>query len=63
MIDNWSDLSSLMKAHPELATKFKTLRNTVNARSSYSSANSDRLLAAQQRRAAAAELELCVQSI
>ena len=63
MIDNWSDLSSLMKAHPELAIKFKTLRNTVNARSGYSSTESDRLLTAQRRRAAAAELELCIQSI
>lgn len=63
MIDNWSDLSSLMKAHPELATKFKTLRDTINARSGHSSSESDRLLAAQRRRAAAAELELCIQSI
>lgn len=63
MIDNWSDLSSLMKAHPELATKFKALRDTVNARSGHSSAESDRLLAAQRRRAAAAELELCIKSI
>ena len=63
MMDNWSDLSSLMKAHLELATKFKTLRDTVNARSSHSCTESDRLLAAQQRRAASAELELCIKSI
>jgi hypothetical protein len=63
MIDNWSDLSSLMKAHPELATKFKALCDTVNARSSHLSTESDRLLAAQRRRAAASELELCIQSI
>jgi hypothetical protein len=63
MIDDWSDLSSLMKAHLELATEFKTLRDTVNARSGHSSAKSDRLLAAQRRRAAALELELCIQSI
>ncbi|KFZ23764.1 hypothetical protein V502_01755 [Pseudogymnoascus sp. VKM F-4520 (FW-2644)] len=63
MIDNWSDLSSLIKAHPVLAIKFKTLRNTINARSGHSSTESDRLLAAQRRRAAAAELELCIQSI
>jgi hypothetical protein len=44
-------------------TKFKALRDTVNARSGHSSAESDRLLAAQRRRAAAAELELCIQSI
>jgi hypothetical protein len=63
MIDNWSDLSSLAKAHPKLATKFKALRDTVNARSGHSSTESDRLLAAQRRRAAAAELELCIKSI
>jgi tetratricopeptide (TPR) repeat protein len=63
MIDNWSDLSSLMKADPELTIKFKTLRDTVNVRSGHSSAESDRLLAAQRRRAAAAELELCIKSI
>jgi hypothetical protein len=27
MIDNWSDLSSLAKAHPKVATKFKALRD------------------------------------
>lgn len=63
MIDNWSDLSSLMKAHPELASKFKALRDTINARSGHSSAKSDRLLTAQRRRTAAAELELCIKSI
>ena len=63
MMDNWSDLSSLMEAYPELATKFKTLRDTVNAPSGQLSAESDRLFAAQRRRGAAAELELCIQSI
>jgi len=63
MIDNWSDLSSLAKAHPKLATKFKALCDTVNARSGHSSTELDRLLAAQRRRAAAAELELCIKSI
>ncbi|KAH8776013.1 CHAT domain-containing protein [Hyaloscypha sp. PMI_1271] len=63
MIDNWIDLSSLMKVHPELATKFEALRDTINARFGNLSAESDQLLAAQRRRAAAAELELCIQSI
>ncbi|RFU25267.1 hypothetical protein B7463_g11074, partial [Scytalidium lignicola] len=63
IIDYWSDLSSLMKAHPELATKFKTLRDTVNTRSGHSSSESDRIVTAHRRRAAAAELEQCIQSI
>jgi hypothetical protein len=63
MIDSWSDLLSLMEAHPELGTKFKALRDTVNARSGHSNAESDQLLAAQRRRAAAAELELCIKSL
>lgn len=63
MIDSWSDLSFLMKTYPELATKFKVLCDTVNARSGHLSAESDQRLVAQRRRAAAAELELCIQSI
>ena len=63
MIDNWSDLSSLMDSHPELAIKFKTPRDGVNVRSSHLNVESDRLLAAKRRRAAAAEFEQCIQSI
>jgi tetratricopeptide (TPR) repeat protein len=63
IIDNWSDLSSLMETHPELATKFETLRDTVNARSGHLSAELDPFLTSQRRRAAALELELCIQSI
>lgn len=63
MINNWSNLLSLIKACPELATKFKTLRNTINTRSGHLSAKSDRLLAIQLHRAAATELELYIQLI
>lgn len=63
MIDNWSDLSSLIKAHPELAKKFKNLRDIVNARSNHSSTESDRIFAAQQRRSAAKQPEIYIQSI
>jgi hypothetical protein len=31
IIDNWSNLLSLMKAHPKLATQFKALCDTVLA--------------------------------
>ncbi|CZR68885.1 uncharacterized protein PAC_18786 [Phialocephala subalpina] len=63
MIDNWSDLSTLMKAHPELTTKFKALHDTINARSGHSNIELDRFLVAQRRRAAAVKLELCIKSI
>jgi hypothetical protein len=56
MIDNWSDLASSEKAHPELAAKFQTLRDIINARPSHSNSESDRPLAAQRRRDAVEEL-------
>ncbi|CAF9931585.1 MAG: hypothetical protein GOMPHAMPRED_005962 [Gomphillus americanus] len=62
-IDDWNDLSFLREEHMELATNLKALRDVVNISSSRLSAEPDRFLAAQQRRAAAKELELCIQSI
>lgn len=63
MIDNWSDLSTLKVTHPELATRFETLRDIVNARSNPMRDESDPFLTSRRRRAAALELQLCIQSI
>ena len=62
-IDDWNDLSFLREEHLDLATKLRALRDIVNISSSRLSDESTPFLAAQQRRAAAGELELCIQSI